>query len=315
MTDLHVFSVYDNPQRWRSRLQNCQRFETSVLAAGARLTTVELKQGNYPYDLSDRAGVTRVRLPARDLLWHKENGQDIASMHTPGWEYAACVDGDIHMVDPHWVENTLAALQVWPIVQISSELVFLGPQGQHVSKGSSIMKLFTDAVAAGDIPPCLGPYGACDPVRLQGHGYPGGAWAYTREAWNALGGMLDACIVGAGDHHMAQGLLNLVQNGEPSSTISQRYADYLHAWKSNALQRFHRDVGLVPGLAVHYWHGPYQNRQYEQRWQILQRNQYDPYVDVTYDANGVLQLAGNKPQLRDDVRRYFFARDEDTVNL
>ena len=313
MADLHVFSVYDNPQRWRSRLQNFQRFETGVLAAGARLTTVELRQGIYPYDLPDRAGVTRVRLPARDILWHKENAMDIASAHTPGWEYAVCMDGDILMVDPHWVADTLAALQMFPVAQVSSELVFLGPRGQHISKSSSVMSLFETMRRQGKVPRCKPHYG-CEPVTLEGHGYPGAAWAYTRAAWDALGGLMDKCIVGAADHHMAAGLLSLQQAGEPGD-LTPAYADYLQQWKDNAISQLQRDVGLVPGLAIHYWHGPYANRGYETRWKILRDNGYNPSRDVVYDGNGVLQFSGNNPQLRLETREYFLGRDEDTVDL
>jgi hypothetical protein len=312
MADLHVFAVYDNPQRSRSRLQNFQRFETGVLAAGAVLTTVELVQGNYPYDLPLRAGVTRVRRPARDILWHKENALDIASANTPGWEYAAWIDGDIVFADLSWVRNTINALQMYRMVQISSELVFLGPKGQHVSKGTSIMQLYEQMLDGGDIPPD-GPYGPV-PIELKGHGYPGGAWAYRREAWDALGGLLDRCIVGAADHHMAQGLLNIKQTGEPAD-LSPAYAAYLAAWKTNALNKIERDVGMVPGVAMHYWHGPYSNRKYESRWTILRDNAFDPNADVVYDGNGVLQFAGNKPQLMQQIRRYFLSRNEDTLDL
>ena len=41
------------------------------------------------------------------------------------------------------------------------------------------------------------------------------------------------------------------------------------------------------------------------------------YADVyTWtDAKGVLNLSGNKPHLRDELRAYFLARSEDSVEL
>jgi hypothetical protein len=313
---LHVFACYANPLRWRTRLENFRRFEHHILAAGLPLTTVECGYGRRDWDLPDRPGVKRMRVRARDLLWHKENLLGLAAQHTPDWEYAATVDGDIHFVDPDWPVNTLHALQLHKIVQISSELVFLGPAGQHVGKVTSIMKLYVAALAEGCLMPPSSLYdpSPCLPIVLKQHGYPGGAWAYRREAWDAMGGLMDRCIVGAADHHMAQALLDLRQPGEPRG-LSPAYDRYVDNWSLRAQQAINRDVGLVPGLAVHYWHGKISDRKYQDRPRILKRNQYDPLADVSYDSQGVLQLTGQKPRLRDDLRAYFSARHEDSIDL
>jgi hypothetical protein len=65
------------------------------------------------------------------------------------------------------------------------------------------------------------------------------------------------------------------------------------------------------GFAMYHDEG----RGYETRWKILQANDYDPHADIVQDAKGVFNLAGNKPQLRDQLRAYFTARNEDTVEL
>jgi hypothetical protein len=65
---------------------------------------------------------------------------------------------------------------------------------------------------------------------------------------------------------------------------------------------------------VHYWHGKTADRKYQDRPRILNRNQYDPATDVTQDSQGVLQLTGDKPRLRDDLRAYFWGRNEDTID-
>jgi hypothetical protein len=36
---------------------------------------------------------------------------------------------------------------------------------------------------------------------------------------------------------------------------------------------------------------------------------------VSYDSQGVLQLTGNKPRLRDDLRTYFVSRNEDMIDM
>jgi hypothetical protein len=313
---LHVFACYANPLRWRARLENFRRFEHHILAVGLPLTTVECAYGRCDWDLPDRPGVRRVRVRARDLLWQKENLLSLAAQHTPDWEYAATIDGDIHIVDPDWPINTLHALQLHKVAQISSELVLLGPSGQHIGKISSIMRLYLATFAEDCLTPLVSVYDARTPAPLvlKQHGYPGGAWAYRREAWDAIGGLMDRCIVGAADHHMAQALLELRQPGEPRG-LSPAYDQYIDGWSMRARTAINRDVGLVQGLAVHYWHGKIADRKYQDRPRILERNQYDPIADVSYNSQGVLQLTGNKPKLRDDLRAYFSARNEDTVDM
>lgn len=214
---LHVFACSANPLRWRTRLENFHRFEHHILALGLPLTTVECSYGRHDWDLPDRPGVTRVRVRARDVLWRKENLLRLAAQHTPDWEYAATIDGDIHIVDPDWPICTLHTLQLHKIVQITSELVFLGPNGQHIGKTSSIMRLYLAALVEDCLTSPSSIYDAHPPATLvlKQHGYPGRAWAYRREAWDAIGGVMDKCIAGAADHHMAQALLELRQPGEP----------------------------------------------------------------------------------------------------
>ena len=45
------------------------------------------------------------------------------------------------------------------------------------------------------------------------------------------------------------------------------------------------------------------------------RNRYDPNTDIVRRRDGLIELAGNKPKLRDDILAYFSDRDEDSMDL
>jgi hypothetical protein len=47
----------------------------------------------------------------------------------------------------------------------------------------------------------------------------------------------------------------------------------------------------------------------------LIRNRYDPNTDIVRRRDGLIELAGNKPKLRDDILAYFSDRDEDPMDL
>lgn len=44
-------------------------------------------------------------------------------------------------------------------------------------------------------------------------------------------------------------------------------------------------------------------------------NKFDPATDLIRNTWGVLELAGNKPQLQRDIDSYFRQRDEDSNTL
>ena len=109
-------------------------------AAGAeQWPRVVLPKRRQPFDLADRAGVRRVRLRANSICWRKENLARIGVAAIPDAQYLALVDGDMLFHDPLWVEHVLRGLQIHPMVQISSDIIWLGPKNEMVGSGKSFM--------------------------------------------------------------------------------------------------------------------------------------------------------------------------------
>ena len=48
---------------------------------------------------------------------------------------------------------------------------------------------------------------------------------------------------------------------------------------------------------------------------ILANNNFDPYIDLKRDKHMLYQLSGNNYKLRDDLRKYFLNRQEDSIDL
>ena len=153
------------------------------------------------------------------------------------------------------------------------------------------------------------------PVEMLDWGYPSGAWGYRREAFEAMGGLLDVCLLSAADYHMATGHLDLTDLLPTDNDYTPQYRAALKAWKDRARAAIVEDIGLVPGIVYHLWHGPLQSRRYSTREHILIRNRYDPNTDIVRRRDGLIELAGNKPKLRDDILAYFSDRDEDSMDL
>jgi hypothetical protein len=88
------------------------------------------------------------------------------------------------------------------------------------------------------------------------------------------------------------------------------FAHYLQ-WAMNLYHGVQGQVGSVPGMALHLWHGDSALRQYATRNRILARYHFNPTFDIRPTDQGMWEWATDKPELHQAVTDYFFSRQED----
>jgi hypothetical protein len=297
---LQVISVISNPVGYESRYALYRQFAEQMSLYDVNLITVELAFGDRNFEVTQAGNPNHVQVRSFDEVWHKENMINIGiSRLPPNWQYVAWIDADVTFMNPGWVNATLNALQHHMVIQPFQDAIDLGPNGELIQAHRSFCYQY--AIGA-------------PRSRSYTFWHPGFAWAARREAIEALGGLMDFPILGAADHHMALALIHEVTNSVPGG-IAPEYLKRLQAWEGRCKEFIKMDIGYAPGMLLHSWHGKKKDRKYVERWQILTSNNYDPSTDVKYDSQGVLQLSGNKIKLRDDIRRYFRARNEDSIDL
>jgi hypothetical protein len=299
----YVVTMISNPVRFSSRYRLYNDFRDRMALAGVPLVTAEIAFGDRPFEVTTAGNPRAVQLRTRHELWYKENAINIAISRLPAdWRYVAWVDADIDFVRPDWAEETVHQLQHHPVVQMFDSAIDLGPNMEtlqlHTGFGASYVR--------------GRPRG-----RNYAHWHPGYAWAARREAVDAIGGLIDWALLGSADHHMAVGLIGGLGDDyiTPKSKLSPRYQYKLQVWQDRAVAALQRDLGYVPGTILHYWHGKKRDRRYGDRWQILTRNQFDPDRHMHRDWQGLWQLSDGFPRLRDEIRGYFRARNEDSIDL
>lgn len=303
---LHVITAVSNPVRWKSRISLYREFERHMLESGVQLTVVECAFGDRPFECAGTPGVQHVGVRARTLVWTKENLLNLGIARTDG-KYIATIDADVRFRKANWAAETVHALQQWPVVQPWSDCYDLGPNDDHLLTHRSFCRLVHDGR-----PLVQGPNAKDGPYQF---GHPGYAWAWTRQALEWLGGLVETAALGAADHHMAMALVGRVADSIPGALQHTAYSAPLMRWQADAMRHICGNIGYVPGTIEHAWHGPKDKRFYVDRWQILERWRFDPVTDLKRNTWGVLELSGNKPGLRDDLNRYFRARDEDANSL
>ena len=311
---LNVIAVISNPVRFQSRYRLFRDFEQHMKDSGVNLIVVETQQGERPFEVTSSMNPNHVQLRTYDELWIKENMINIGFSRLPSnWEYAAWIDADIMFTRRDWAAETVQQLQHYMVVQMFESCVDLGPNGEPLQ----IHKGFVSEYIKNGCRPPVGPghYGSYAPKKNFWH--PGFAWAIRREAFDLLGGLIDFAILGSGDHHMAMALIGMVHRSVPSN-IGPKYLNELKIWQLRAETHIKRDIGFVPTMAAHSWHGKKRDRKYVERWEILKKYNYDPDDDLKRDWQGLFQLEVLTPrqrQMRDEFRLYFRQRNEDSIDL
>jgi len=311
---LHVIAVVFNPLRFQSRYNLYKAFEEHCCCnKDVRLSVVELAFGDRPFEVTQRDNPRHIQFRTFDELWHKERMINEAVGRLPhDWEYVAWVDADVTFLNPDWAHETLQQLQHYMVVQMFTHAVDLGPNMEP----TEMFEGFASSYLMGrQTLPKLSGVGTSGGGSGYGyyakHWHPGYGWAYRREAWDMLGGMLDINIVGGGDHQMAYGLLGRINETIPIGS-TQQYTKMIRNWQTGA-KKLQKDIGAVPGTLAHHFHGKKINRGYYNRWKILTENKFDPILDLSRDWQRMYTLAGNKIALRDQLRAYFRARNEDAT--
>lgn len=316
---LVVISVISNPVRYESRYRLYRRFAEDMNRAGATLITVEMAFGERPFVITERDNPMHVQVRSVDELWHKENlvniGINYAVQVFPDCRYIAWIDADIGPMRPtrEWLEETVQELQHYEVVQMFDQAIDLGPKNSPIKNGVA-QSFMSKYIESGCQPPERG--GFWQGYYNKEHGHPGYAWAANRSALDRLGGLIDFAILGAGDRHMALGLVGCMD--QSFEHLNQAYRDALMQWQDRAERWIKRDVGYVPGGIYHYFHGKKKDRKYESRWKILKDNDFNPATDIKKDAQGLYQLEtwdDRQIRLRDQLRAYARSRNEDSIDI
>ncbi len=305
---LHVAAAYSNPFRWRARRENASDFrEHMEHSKNVVFHFGELAYGDRPFEVTGQSP-TDVQLRTQHELWHKENILNLVVQRFPAdWKYGAIVDADFQFSRSDWALEAIHQLQHHEWVQLYSSLTYLSSDHRPYQ----MVPTFAWQYRKGTPPQLCHPYGK------PGHGEkiwaPGGAWAFRRSAFDTVGGLLDICVLGSADWYMACGLMGEI-SAHPEEAASPGFRMAITRWQERA-HRLQRNIGFVENHAIHAWHGPTADRKYPGRYKVLLDNHYDPFTDISRDWQGVWQLTGSKPRLRDDIRAYFRARNENDPNL
>jgi hypothetical protein len=263
----------------------------------AILYFVEVAYGEQPFVLTSEKNPRHLQIRTNSpALWLKECcwNAGIRKLLPDGWKAVACLDADIEFENPTWISDTLKVLNgCRDVVQLFSHASDLGQNGEEMTIHSSFGYSYTKKLKY-------------SPSKF----HPGYTVAFTRNAFEQMGGLYDMSILGSGDHNLC---FALVQRAAASLNACV-HADYLRSLKSFEARCVGLSFGYVPGVIRHNYHGAKENRKYNSRWRILVRYYYQPSLHIKRDEYGLLTPSVDcPPGLLDEIEQYFVERKEDDV--
>jgi hypothetical protein len=296
-----VFNCQESEQKFR----NLQQMSGPFLWNEIPLYIVEACQTGHSLRLPSTSRT--IQLVGGDAVWQKERLINVALERIPKhYTKIAWVDADILFENKLWLSEASALLEIHNVVQLCERIIRL-PIGRHQYSGH------------GEVWETFGSIYQKEPnLLLQGnfglHGHTGAGWAARRSMFDGIG-LYDYCVAGGADHLMAHAFCGDWESECVSKMLSDGSQWHLHAteWAEQVYSRARARVGVVKGSALHLWHGNLATRQHVHRFTALHAHNYDPSVDVTIGADGLLYWTNGKTSLHSDLAAYIDSRRTEVV--
>lgn len=286
-----------------------------------------------------------IGLRSSSELWLKESAINIGVQNLPDdFEQVCWLDSDVHFIRPNWVgeavhklqhgaEHDIAFLQMFSHARDLSPSYEILPESYPHADGVGFAEAWKRGLITSNGPALdsrlpatvmqqvesAGGYygkitrpGQVGPTKV----FPGLAWACTRNAWEAVGGLFDAAVWGGGDWHMSHALIEK-KEGMMRKDLHPSYQKLVMEWYDRCVQYVRQNVLVMEGSILHHWHGMKEQRGYNTKHALLAKVGFDPLRHLKRDTQGLYMLhddgSDTYVQLRDMMRKVARERDEDST--
>ncbi len=349
---LYAIVPVQNPWRWKSRWKHTERAIKHFMDSGAVVILVEAAFNRREAVFADSGlhGTLAscevlgnghnfrhqyVGLRTSEELWLKENliGIGAQRIPDPNWKQVCWLDSDVHFVRPNWVGECIHKLQHFCFLQMFSHARDMGPDYEVLpedyphANGLGFVQAWQDGIIQESTNPIIEADVRSirkDLRKFEDFTYadkrvwPGLAWACTREAWDAVGGLIDFAIWGGADWHMSHALIEKTDK-MMWPALHRNYQKLVMQWYHRCRTDIRRNVGVMTGSIFHSWHGKKIERGYNAKHALLAKLGFDPPRHLKRDSQGIWQLHDDRSEafvkIRDTMRRIAHERNEDSIDI
>jgi hypothetical protein len=298
--DLCVILSLFNMGRSAQKLRNFASCRSLLRASGLPVVVVECAFGDDPWMLDAAPGVMRLR--THTVLWQKETLINRGLSIVPDrCRKVAWIDADILFQNADWAVIASECLDQMAVVQLADRVVRLPRGAGHYNGSGQVWETFASVY--------LDDPNAMLPGDFGYHGHTGFGWAARRSVLEQAG-LYTGCIAGGGDDVMAHCFCGDWESLCLTRMMGAGTRWYHHAvaWATKMYPLVRARLGVVPGVALHLWHGEIASRAYMLRHEVLRAADFDPNRDLEADENGCWRWASDKPPLHTALESYLRQR-------
>ncbi len=290
----YVICIMYNPARSRSRIKLYLNFKRQMEQYGVKLITLECTYDNAPFALTrENYEPQNIQVTTNGAFFQKEALINLAISKLPlDAKYAAYCDCEVSFENPTWVNDTIKALHVFKIVQPFDNTVLLNIKNEEIKKVKGFSahlyenkEMDKEAFEESTV--------SC-----------GFAWAFRVGTLKEIGGLIDYCPLGNCDKIMAYCLAKRIDDYIPEG-LTHNFKDMLRNWQKKSTVAFSAGVGFIPGTIRVAWSTARKDKKNFDKWEILEKNHYDPKTDLLRENNQLYGLDQQKIGLRDELRNHF----------
>lgn len=303
-----IVACFFNPQRNPYRLIAFHKWFRSIKHLNFRIVECLIGEDAVP-QLPAHPHITQVR--ADDLIWHKETLLNMAVADLPPeFRYVFIIDADVLFTSPHWLTDSVKALNTVGVVQPFEFCVHLEKNrlepafvtaaceadvDDPVKREKSMWRSFAANIAESSLAGSSNNYDV--------HGHVGFAWGFRREVLDACP-LFEKALIGGADHILAHAAAGQIPHPCIAKSFTADLAAVLEWSKrfSEACGFGHPRLGFAPGYLYHIWHGDLAKRDYLQRI----REFTGTSREFQKGPNGLYKMP---PQNRQYVNRYYRDRE------
>lgn len=299
--DLAAICCYFNPCQYKSRLENYKIFRKGIERTGIKLLTVELAFGDKPYELSDFLNVVQLRTGKENIMWQKERLLNIGikKLIEEGYKKIVWLDTDIVFKDGDWVLDLSRKLDDYPLVQVFSEAYREKDKGN----GENLVSCAQYYQVAGKI---------SNKVAITGFGWAARSSILEKVPLydSAALTMENDALIFFGSFCQNAGSIWFLEKYDYFKKFTIPFLINYRKWAKQWSSLIQGRVGFINYKVNALYHGTIKNRGYG-IVDIYHKHLFNPGKDIKIAQNGAFEWASNKPELRKEVKEYFYSRKED----
>ena len=298
-------TTFFNPQGYKNKLEHYKVFRENAKRQGLKLLVIECALKDNGYEIQEEDADILVRVKSNSVLWHKERLLNIALKHLPvDCDKIIWIDCDVIILNDNWIKETAELLEDYIIVKPFSKAIRLDRKETKMLIKNNSLNDFENKRRD-----------SAETYSIENNPF----WflsvfgiAARRKTMDKIG-FFDTTIAGNGDSLMISAFLNIdpvIPRKPLTAEINQNFLSEINNWNKMTATEIRKSIAALDGIMIHLFHGSLKEKKYDNRFDFLADNGYNPKTFLTKNEYDCYEWTEKGQKLGRELEYYFLERNE-----